>query len=326
MDKTKILVTGGSGMVGKSLENLLNDNSNDNANYDWLFLNSQICDLTDYQKCDALFSQFSPDIVIHLASRVGGLYDNLKNNYSFFMTNTLINTNVVKCCEIHNVKKLISCLSTCIYGDDLQISTENIHDTSPHPSNRGYAYSKRFLDISTELLSQKSGIQCINIIPANLYGIYDNFNPEKSHVVAALLLRIYNASLTNQDSIEILGSGLAQRQFVNSFDLARIILMIIEEPNLIKDNFKRLIVSGNTEIKIHELVDIITQITGYKGKIIYNLEYPDGQMRKYAPNDILLQNFKFTDLKNGLTEVIEGFRRGFTMMNNRGWITDNKDW
>jgi GDP-L-fucose synthase len=305
MSKTKILVTGGSGMVGKSLQEEVTKESK--LNCDWLFVNSQKCDLTDVQKCNELFSDFKPNIVIHLASRVGGLYDNLKNNYSFFMTNILINTNVVKCCELYGVKKLISCLSTCIYGDNLEISTENIHDIPPHPSNRGYAYSKRFLDISTELLSQKCGIQCINIIPANLYGIYDNFNPEKSHVVAALLLRIYNATKTNEESVEILGSGLAQRQFVNSFDLAHVILMLIENPNLIKDNFKRLIVSGNIEIKIHELVDTITQITGYKGKIIYNLEYPDGQMRKYAPNDPLLQNFEFTPLKKGLEQVIHSF-------------------
>lgn len=302
MNTLKILVTGGSGMVGRSLKDIINLNGK--TNHEWLFINSKTCDLTDYQECSKLFQSFSPDIVIHLASRVGGLYDNMKNNYDFLMTNTMINTNIIKCCEIYNVKILLSCLSTCIYGDKLQISTENIHDIPPHPSNYGYAYSKRFLDISSQLLSQKKEIKCINIIPANLYGIYDNFDHQRSHVIAALLSKIYKAKKENIDSVEIMGSGLAQRQFVNSFDLARVILLFIENPDLIKEQFKRIIVSGNIEIKIHELVEIIVEITDYKGKIIYNLEYSDGQMRKYAPNDPLLSNFDFIDLKKGLAEIV----------------------
>lgn len=299
----KILVTGGTGMVGRSLYDLID--SLQEQNYLWLFLSSKICDLTKREKCEELFNDYKPDIVIHLASRVGGLYDNMKHNYNFYITNNMINNNILYCCEKFNVKSLISILSTCIYGDNIEISENNIHDVPPHNSNKGYAYSKRILDIGTELLSNKNNVKCINIIPSNLYGIYDNYNEESSHVVAALLSRIYNAKRSNSESIEIYGSGIAKRQFLNSFDLAKVILEIVQEKIVVNNQFKRIIVSGNREISIKELVDIIVKKVEYNGRIIYNLEYPDGQLRKYAKDSELLNNFEFTLLEKGISDIID---------------------
>ena len=301
--KNRILVTGGSGMLGRSIKDLI-DTQDKN---EWLFISSKDYNLTNLEECFNLFQSFNPTIVIHLASRVGGLYDNMNHNYDFYMTCTRINSNIIECCKKYNTERLISILSTCIYGDNIKISTDNIHDVAPHPSNKGYAYSKRFLDIGTELLSQTGTVECINIIPTNLYGIYDNYEPKSSHVVAALLSRIYKAKMENKDCVEIYGSGLARRQFLNSFDLAKIILIIATTEN--KELFKRIIISGKQELRICDLVDIIVDIIEYKGKIIYNLEYSDGQMQKYAKNDVSFDNFPFTPLELGLKEIIEIWKK-----------------
>lgn len=302
MNKRKIMVTGATGMVGRSLNAIVNGHESTCQNNEFFWIGSRDCDLTDWDQCKLLFEKIQPDIVIHLASRVGGLYDNMKYNYQYFMTNNRINLNIIRACEQLKVSRLISVLSTCIYGDNIDISTENIHDVPPHPSNRGYAYSKRILDIGTELLSDSCSVKCINVIPTNLYGIYDNYDESKSHVVAALIKRFYNAKKENLPSVEIYGNGMALRQFLNASDLGKILLDLVDV-NLV-EKFKRVIVSSHDEIRICDLVDTIAKVVNYNGKIVYNLEYPNGQMRKYAPMDELFSDFPFVSLSNGIKEII----------------------
>jgi GDP-L-fucose synthase len=301
MEKKKILVTGATGMVGRSLRHIV-ENGKSDAYFYWI--GSRDCNLTNWEECEELFRDINPNIVIHLASRVGGLYDNMKYNYQYFMTNNRINLNIIRACEEFGVKRLVSVLSTCIYGDNIDISTENIHDVPPHASNRGYAYSKRILDIGTDLLANSCNVECINVIPTNLYGIYDNYDESNSHVVAALIKRFYNAKKENLQSVEIYGNGLALRQFLNAFDLAKILLDLVDF-NMNNEKFKRVIVSSHHEIRICDLVDMISEVVGYNGKIVYNLEYPNGQMRKYAPMDNSLSQFPFVSLSDGIRDVID---------------------
>lgn len=301
MEKTKIIVTGATGMVGRSLRQIVENGKYENTTFYWI--GSRDCDLSNWEDCKQLFTNIKPNIVIHLASRVGGLYDNMKYNFEYFMTNNRINLNIVRACDEFRVKRLVSVLSTCIYGDDIEISTENIHDVPPHPSNRGYAYSKRILDIGTDLLATSCNVECINVIPTNLYGVYDNYDDSKSHVVAALIKRFYNAKKQKLPSVEIYGNGLALRQFLNASDLAKILLQLVYKTNI--EKFKRVIVSSHDEIRICDLVNTISKVIGYTGEIIYNLEYPNGQMRKYAPMDELFTKFPFVSLETGIKEIID---------------------
>ena len=167
----KILVTGGSGLIGSSIKELINK---DNI---FVFLSSKETDLRDSIACEKLFSDGNFDIVIHLASVVGGLYFNTNNNYSILVDNIKINTNILECCKKYNIKRLINILSTCIFGNDLKypLTSNQMYDKPPDSSNEGYSTSKRLLATGSDLLTKCSDIKIVNLIPTNLIGKNDNF-------------------------------------------------------------------------------------------------------------------------------------------------------
>ena len=144
-----ILVTGGSGMIGKALQRIQYNFSK----YTWFFSSSIECDLRSLDETRKLFEQISPDFVIHLAANVGGLYKNMSNKVPMLEDNVMINFNVLKCCHEYNIKKCISCLSTCIFPDQVSypITEEKLHHGPPHYSNDAYAYSKRLLEIHSRV-------------------------------------------------------------------------------------------------------------------------------------------------------------------------------
>ena len=295
----KVLVTGGSGLVGRHLQELVN-------NADWRFLSSKDCDLQDEKATFELFEEYQPDVVVHLASRVAGLYGNMDNNFAFLIDNMKIHTNVIASCKKYNVKTLINILSTCIFPDELQsypIKSNQIHLGPPHYSNSGYAYSKRFLHIASELLPETT---VVNIIPTNLYGKYDNFDLKNSHVIPALIHKLKLAKNNNDDFV-INGDGSALRQFLYAKDLAAVIKYFAEDSDV---HNKTLIVSPDYEISIKELVNILVKIFDFKGNIIYDSSFNNGQHKKTASSTELMQyvpNFIFTELHEGLEETVNYF-------------------
>ena len=160
----RILVTGGSGLVGKALreESL-------NTTHEWFFSSSQICDLRDYRETATYFASKNPDYVIHLAANVGGLFKNLDNNLIMYEENMLINFNVLRACHENNIKNCISLLSTCIFPDktNYPINETMLHNGSPHLSNEGYSYAKRLLDVHCKLYNNKYNYNYKCIIPTN---------------------------------------------------------------------------------------------------------------------------------------------------------------
>ncbi len=149
----KVLVTGGTGLVGSALKSI----SGDYENYTFFFLSSKDCDLTNYEKTLNLFERIRPKFVIHLAANVGGLFKNMNQKVQMYEVNTLINLNVLKCAHEVGVKKCVSCLSTCIFPDKTEypIDETMLHNGPPHLSNEGYSYAKRLLDVHCKLYNNK---------------------------------------------------------------------------------------------------------------------------------------------------------------------------
>ena len=169
----KILVTGGTGLIGKAIQNI-----SKNYDYKFIFIGSNDCDLTNYNDTFNFFDFIKPDYVLHLAACVGGLFKNMNNKVEMYEKNILINNNVLKSCHLLNVKKVISCLSTCIFPDKTSypIDESMLHDGPPHNSNDAYAYAKRMLEIQSKAYQQQYNKNFICIIPTNIYGPYDNYS------------------------------------------------------------------------------------------------------------------------------------------------------
>lgn len=291
----RIVVTGGSGLVGKHLQEILPDA---------FYLSSKDCDLTDIKKVRWMISSYTPDVVIHLAARVGGIQDNLKYPADYFDDNILINTNIVKVCKEYNVKRFIGILSTCIYPsvvDNYPMTEEDLFIGPPPPSNFSYGYAKRCLAVQIDAYNKQFGTKYNYLIPCNLYGDYDNLhNENKMHFITALLNKIRNSQ---DNSLYLLGTGKPLRQFMYAGDLAKIIKLVIE--NNITESFN---VAPDFNYSIDEMAKIALDVTNKDYDIIYDRPELDGQYRKDVSNKKLLKlfpDFKFTQLKEGLKKVYD---------------------
>jgi len=323
----KVLVSGGSGLVGMGLR-AQTTQSKDN---EYIFLSSKETDLRDPIACEKLFSDGNFDIVIHLASIVGGLYFNSNNNYKIFVDNVKINTNILEACEKYKVKRLINTLSSCVFGNDLKypLTSNQMYDKKPDSSNEGYSHSKRLLDTGSKLLTRCSELEVVNIIPTNLYGREDNFNLQNGHVLPSLIHKCFIAKKNLEErlcestdsfngtsigntscKLIIKGLGKSLRQFVLSDDLGKIILHFVDCK--LEKQFNQLIVGPplKDEITIKELVNKIVKEFNFNGRIIYDSDYFEGQHKKTVDDSELLKyipDFKFTPLDVGLKKTIKYF-------------------
>ena len=336
-----ILVTGGSGLVGSAIKDVINTTEHKN-NYNWIFLSSKDGDLCDFDSTKKIFEKYKPvKYVIHLAAYVGGLYKNMREPVTFWQKNTKMNNNVLECCHLYNVKKCISCLSTCIFPDKttFPIDETMIHNWPPHESNFAYAYSKRMIDVLNRAYSKQYNCCFTSIIPTNIYGPYDNFNLDDSHVIPGLIHKFYLQMNKNTDTnidnntnndansdndtdnksndkeIIIYGSGKPLRQFIYNYDLAKLILWVIYNYN---DSSPLILsVPEEDEVSIKDVVNIISDAFKYDGKITYDTSKSDGQYKKTACNKKLMtlmknsssksNSFNFTDIKIGINQTVKWF-------------------
>jgi GDP-L-fucose synthase len=303
-----VLVTGGSGLVGSAI-NRIKDLY---PEYNFYFLSSKECNLINFNETEIFFNKLKPDFVIHLAANVGGLFKNLKYKVDMLEQNILINYNVVKCSANINVKKLICCLSTCIFPDktNYPINEEMLHNGPPHFSNEAYAYSKRMLEIHCQCYRENYNKNFVCVIPTNIYGKCDNFNLEDGHVLPALIHKCFLAKQKNEDFI-VCGSGTPLRQFIYSDDLAKLILWCLKEYN---DKSIILSVPEKDEKTIKEVAEIIAKKFDYLHKLKFDTTKSDGQYKKTADNSILmnnLNNFKFTSIDDGISSTIDWFIKNY---------------
>jgi GDP-L-fucose synthase len=305
-----ILITGGSGLVGSAINSIKNIYNN---KFNFIFMSSKECDLTDYQKTLEYFTLIKPDYIIHLAANVGGLFKNMKQKVDMFEINIIINHNVLKAAHIIGVKKLISCLSTCIFPDNTlyPISESMLHQGPPHTSNDAYAYAKRMLEIHSIAYQEQYNDNFICIIPTNIYGSYDNFNLEDAHVIPALIHKCYLAKKENKPFI-VAGTGMPLRQFIYSQDLAQLIMIILT--NYHERDTIILSVGEEDEVSIKDIATIIANKFNYSENLIFDPSKPDGQFKKTANNSKLIHflnkesiNYKFTNISSGINDTIDWF-------------------
>ncbi|KAG8226393.1 hypothetical protein J437_LFUL011931 [Ladona fulva] len=185
----KVMVTGGTGLVGRAIQSYVTENPSDET---WIFLGSKDADLSDPEQTRAVFEKHHPTHVIHLAAMVGGLFHNMAHNLDFLRKNILINDNVLHESYKCGVKKVVSCLSTCIFPDKTTypIDETMIHNGPPNDTNFGYSYAKRLIDILNRGYYEQHGLKYTSVVPCNVFGPHDNFHLEHSHVIPALMRKV----------------------------------------------------------------------------------------------------------------------------------------
>ena len=273
--KKKILIAGQEGMVGLAVYKLLKKKNL----YKIIDCPRKKLDLTDLNKVEKFFKIHKPHLVINCAGRVGGILDNSSFQDEYLYTNTMIGLNLVKMSFKYNVKKLINLGSACIYPKKTNqpINEDYLLSSSLEKTNEGYALAKILVLKYCEYLKKKYGKQYITLQPANLYGEGDNFDLKSSHVIPALVKKFSLAKKNKMNQVEIWGSGNVKREFLHVNDLASAINFCLTKK--IKEPF--LNVGSGEHISIKRLAIVIKDIVGFKGKIFFNKNYPDGvKLRK----------------------------------------------
>jgi len=300
----KILITGGTGLVGSAFKNIQNKYS-----YEFYFLSSKECDLSDYKQTFTFLNNYKPDYVIHLAAYVGGLFKNMNYKVDMLEKNILINYNILKCCHEVKVKKVISCLSTCIFPDktNYPINENMLHNGPPHYSNDAYAHAKRLLEIHSIAYQEQYNDNFICVIPNNIYGENDNYSLEDGHVIPALIHRCYLAK-KNKEKFIVRGSGKHLRQFIFSEDLAKLIMWVLEYYEQ-KESII-LSVGEKDEVSIEYVARQIAKFYDYEHMIEFDTSYSDGQFKKTADNSKLTNlygEFKFMNIDEGIKKSVKWF-------------------
>ena len=292
----KILVTGGSGLVGKYLKKIL-----PHAKY----ISSKDYDLTSEYDVKKLFKSAKYTTVIHLAARVGGIHHNIQEPIKYFEENILMNTLLIKYSYKNKVKNFLGVLSSCIYPDNIKkypIKENLLFSGAPHKSLFPYSYAKRCMAVQIDSYNQKFNTKYNYIIPCNLYGEFDKFDPIQGHFVGALIKKILIAKKNKKKHIKLFGDGTPKRQFMHAKDLAEIIKMIISKK--INKSFN---VATNENYSVKKIAKIALKACDFSNaKIIFDKSMPNGQMRKdidikklkkFAPK------FRPILLKDGIKEI-----------------------
>jgi len=274
---TRILVTGSNGMVGSALVRRLKYLGFTTV----LTPTSKDLDLRNQEAVDEYFATHDINYVFHLAAKVGGIKANINFSAEFLYDNIIMGCNVINSARKYGVKKLLFLGSSCIFPKNCrQPMKETDIMTGPlEPTNEGYAFGKLSILKMCEMFNKQFGTNFISLMPCNIYGIGDHFDLERSHVMGALITKFHNAKINNLPSVEIWGSGKAKREFIFVDDVIDAIMFFMTKCNA-QDIIPFVNIGTGTDVTINELAHLISSVVGYKGKIVFNKDKPEGMMRK----------------------------------------------
>lgn len=295
------LVTGATGLLGSEILTL---------SPGAIGLTSRDCNLTESSHAILTLEDGRVDTVIHCTARVGGVKANTDYVAEFFDDNVRINMNVLNACREKKLK-LVSVLSTCIYPDapyvKYPLTEAQLHMGPPHPSNFGYAYAKRMLEVQSRAYRQQHGCNFITVIPNNLYGLNDNYDLNSGHVIPALIRKFHEAMRAGRNEVIVWGSGRPIREFTFARDAAKIILWLAEN----YDGEEPVNIGNPDWISIENLSLMIGEEIGFEGHVKFDSSKPDGQYEKPSSNKKLRSlgwKGEYTPLRVGLRETIKLFQ------------------
>jgi len=303
--KDKILITGGTGMLGTFLSQELKKVGYQNI----LAVGGKDCDLMDWQKTKAFFAHHMPDYVFHLAAAVFGIMGNMQQKGLSFFHNTLINSHVVEACRLNNVKKIVAMGSGAAYpypSPELPLKEESIWFGLPHPAENSYGHSKRSMLAQLIAYKENYNIDYSFVISCNLYGPYDKFDTEFGHVTPSLVRKFYEAKQTNSH-VSTWGNGSAQRDFLYGEDAANALIHIM-------DNTSGAVNIGSGSVyAIKDIVNILADYTGLSDKVVWDTTKPNGQ--DYRAYDLTRLNDtgfqpKYS-IENGLHKTYDWYAKNY---------------
>lgn len=275
MDKhSKIYVAGHTGMVGSSLVRLLQKEGYTNI----ITRSSKELDLTNQQEVTTFFEMETPEYVFLAAAKVGGIHANNSFGGDFIRDNLMIQTNVIHASKTFNVKKLVFLGSSCIYPKESPnpIKEEYLLTGFLEPTNKPYAIAKIAGIEMCDAYRKQFGCNFVSVMPTNLSGPNDRYDLHNGHVFPVLIRKFYEAAINNIPSVKLWGTGIARREFLHVDDLARGLLVVMEkynEPGPINIGY-------GSDVSISELAELVRDVVGYKGTIVYDTTMPDGTLKK----------------------------------------------
>jgi len=305
----KIIVTGGAGFLGKFVTQKLKE-----KNCKDIFI--PLIEKYDLRNIDAIKKMYADakgDIVIHLAAVVGGIGANRENPGSFFYDNLIMGIQLMEQARLTGIEKFVALGTICAYPKYTKVpfKEENLWYGYPEETNAPYGLAKKMLLVQSQAYRQQYNFNSIFLLPVNLYGPGDNFNPKSSHVIPALIKKFHDAKINGEDEVVVWGTGKATREFLYVSDCAEAIILATEKYNK-PDPVN---IGAGFEISIKNLAEKIKDIVGFKGKIVWDSTKPDGQPRRSLDIKKAENEFRFrakVKFDEGLKEAID-------------WYIENKD-
>jgi GDP-L-fucose synthase len=307
MKNKRIMVTGGNGFLGRRIVKQLVD-----ENADVFIPYSDKYDLRNLSAIRAALDDFRPEIVIHAAATAGGIGLNQARPADLFYNNAIMGIQLMDSAYKRGVEKFVQIGTVCEYPQfpPIPFREEDIWDGYPEPTNAPYGLAKKMLLVQGQAYRQQYGFNVIHLLPVNLYGPADNFNPNSSHVIPALIAKIASAKRNNFSQVNIWGSGLASREFLHVDDAARAIVLATKEYN----EGEPVNIGSGKSITIEALSALIAGKIGYEGRLIFDTSKPDGQWRRQLDVSKALKLFNFIaekDFDSGLEETIAWYKENY---------------
>ncbi len=303
----RVMVTGGGGFLGQAVVRRL-----EAGGADQIFVpRSRDYDLRTKEGIDRALADGRPQLVIHLAAVVGGIGANRENPGRFFYENAIMGIQLMEQARLAGVEKFVTIGTVCAYPKftPVPFREDDLWNGYPEETNAPYGLAKRMLLVQGQAYRQQYGFNVIYLLPVNLYGPGDNFDPRTSHVIPALIKKCVDAIESGADHIDVWGTGSASREFLYVDDAAEGIVLAAER----YDGAEPVNLGTGAEITIRELVELIAEVTGFTGEIRWDPTKPDGQPRRSLDTGRARERFGFaagTPFRDGLSRTVEMYRAG----------------